>query len=298
MAEADRDRYPGCAGVSVLAGGPGSLAVAFDLFLRTPVWRRKRRTTLLWLKEAGWPGNAFGCVPSEPVRRQPLVGIWEGSGVVPPPRGDWEHWLTVNCTWLGQHGFDLRGCISVYGNEDMEFVAVNDPEARLPRSVKEGLALFAEKSKSLPPRVGVEVHGGKSFQRWRAELDEKAGSDAWGQYESAFRASCPLLNRSLKDVDVVLGGWHINWHQARPLWKHTPDNFTGLSAHDSPGWGVVTGALSVRTPSGCCGPECGSRTALRARVALTSSCRAAGDRPNQPLQQVRGHEVIPRFLSP
>ena len=40
MAEADRDRYPGCAGVSVLAGGPGSLAVAFDLFLRTPVWRR------------------------------------------------------------------------------------------------------------------------------------------------------------------------------------------------------------------------------------------------------------------
>ena len=44
--------------------------------------------------------NAFGCVPSE-ARSRPLVGIWEGSGVVPPPRGDWEHWLTVNCTWLG-----------------------------------------------------------------------------------------------------------------------------------------------------------------------------------------------------
>ena len=29
MAEADRDRYPGCAGVNVLAGGPSSLAVAF-----------------------------------------------------------------------------------------------------------------------------------------------------------------------------------------------------------------------------------------------------------------------------
>ena len=145
--------------------------------------------------------------------RQPLVGIWEGSGVVPPPRGDWEHWLTVNCTWLGQHGFDLRGCISVYGNEDMAFVAVNDPEARLPRSVKEGLALFAEKSKSLPPRVGVEVHGGKSFQRWRAELDEKAASDAWGQYESTFRRLLPLAEPLAEGRGR--GAWRLA-HQLAP----------------------------------------------------------------------------------
>jgi hypothetical protein len=38
-----------------------------------------------------------------------------------------------------------------------------------------------------------------------------------GEYEKEFQRNCPLYNK--KDVDAVLGGWHINWHDDRPLWK-------------------------------------------------------------------------------
>lgn len=161
--------------------------------------------------------------------RQPLAGIWGGPGIVAPPRGDWEHhWVSVSCSWLHRHTFDLKGCISVYCDEDMdEFVAVNDPRARLPRRATEGLALYGQPGRSFPPDRGVEAYGSPAFRRWRAEVGKQENLEAWGEYEKLFRQYCPLYQQgAMKDVDVMLGGWHINWHGDRPLWKHTAGNET------------------------------------------------------------------------
>src|SRR5215472_15759253 len=45
-----------------------------------------------------------------------VAGVWGGPGPLPAPRGDWRHWITVSCGWLGRHGFQLSGLLGVYEN--------------------------------------------------------------------------------------------------------------------------------------------------------------------------------------
>jgi hypothetical protein len=133
--------------------------------------------------------------------------------------------VSIDCAWLDRHGYGLRGCLSVYEGES-GFLAVNDPDARLPDSSEEGLPLVGEEGVSLPPDIGVFAHGSAEFQRWWNEEVEPLPGDErlaiWGPYEDEFRRSCPLYE--MRNVVAVVGGWHINWHDDRPLWPGVPND--------------------------------------------------------------------------
>jgi len=120
------------------------------------------------------------------------AGYWGGAGAVPPPPGDWRHWLTVECGWLHDQGLPLRGCLSLYeaAGDVLEFAALADAEKGLPEPLPGSTPLFGEEEPSIPPCEALTV----------------CGSDA--AYDREYQRRCPLYR---DDVYAVLGGWHTFW---------------------------------------------------------------------------------------
>src|SRR5688500_18606099 len=62
-----------------------------------------------------------------------VCGVWGGGGVVPLPSDagrsgrPLRHLVSVDCQWLADNGFGVRGCLSVY-TDSLDAVVVNDPD--------------------------------------------------------------------------------------------------------------------------------------------------------------------------
>ncbi len=142
------------------------------------------------------------------------VAIWNGTGIVPPPPGSWSHWITVDCDWLANHGYPLRGCLSLYqDNDNLAFTAVSNDATRLPEEGIDGVQLFGYEILSIPPMEALDVCGSKLTELWFAEAtQERSNVEAITQidaaYDEEYRKRCPLWDDS---VVAVLGGWHTFW---------------------------------------------------------------------------------------
>src|SRR6266545_726773 len=94
-------------------------------------------------------------------RDERFVGIWGGIGVVPLStqlgQSGSEHWISVDCWWLEENGFGVRGCLSVY-RVNGGFVAVNDPNLAFDDSPANGLAVFGREEVSWPPEGALEAY--------------------------------------------------------------------------------------------------------------------------------------------
>src|SRR5262245_39783859 len=76
-------------------------------------------------------------------------GFWGGDGVVPLSGA--KHWVSVDCSWLAQLGFPVRGCLSLYERSALRFAAVIDANATMPVSSGGSIPLFGEEEPSIPP---------------------------------------------------------------------------------------------------------------------------------------------------
>lgn len=127
---------------------------------------------------------------------------------MPPPAGDWQHWVTVDCGWLAGQSFPLRGCLSLYqaaDGRDPEFITVADAEEGWTPSECDGILLFGREVTSMPPIEALGVCGSELGQRW---LDADGSLDIRDAYDREYQRHCPLYG---EDTYAVLGGWHMLW---------------------------------------------------------------------------------------
>lgn len=154
-----------------------------------------------------------------------ILGVWGGTkGVVPPPPGLWEHRLTIDCTWLARNGFNLRGCLSVYGDAGGKtqnmFTAVNNPQAILPAEFDDGIPLSGLEQPSLPPIEDI-VSSGQSLIEGRLKALGVSVNDLWkkefrrseeaDRYDRDYHESCPLEMADTEGIYAAMGGWHLMW---------------------------------------------------------------------------------------
>jgi hypothetical protein len=124
--------------------------------------------------------------------------------VVPLSDGG-KHWVSIDCSWLAQHGFPIRGCLSLYKQSAARFVAVTDPTAALPATSGGSIPLFGQEEPSIPPCEALDVCGSDLARDWFAA----GGGAAIGQaYDREYQRRCPLWR---DDVFAVVGGWHTFW---------------------------------------------------------------------------------------
>ncbi len=150
------------------------------------------------------------------------VGVWGGAGIVaPPPRGSWQHWITVGCSHLPLNPRGLKGLISVYESDvDQKTRVVHDERMRLPRE-PDGQKLFGTKSRCLPSIGVVLSKGSAEVRRWLRGQNIWSGDSEGARfedqepvdrYEAEFQANHPHY---LDDCDAMLGGWGIAYPDSK-----------------------------------------------------------------------------------
>lgn len=107
------------------------------------------------------------------------AAVWRGKGVLPGPRGKWNHWISVALEHVPNIGLKskLEGVISVYlctgDSKDFHKVkVVHDPKAKLPRK-PDGQMLHAHPISCLPYVDIVFRHGSESIRNWLEANDWK-----------------------------------------------------------------------------------------------------------------------------
>jgi hypothetical protein len=143
-------------------------------------------------------------------RDEEFLGIWGGSGAVPPPaelnHAGPRHWLSVDCRWLEENEFGVRGCLSVY-RAGGDFVVLNDPDLAFEDSPANGLALFGREELSWPEEEALSAY------LPAAEVRALFASDLGVEYLRWAQQTNPLYNGG---AAAVLGGWHMSWPDGPP----------------------------------------------------------------------------------
>jgi hypothetical protein len=143
-------------------------------------------------------------------RAERFVGIWGGIGAVSLPaqlgRLRFQHWISVDCWWLEENGFGIRGCLSVY-RVNGSFVVVNDPDLSFDDSPANGLAVFGREEVSWPSEGALEAFSVGVRESGFSDLE------ALQVYLRNEQADCPLFRDG---VTAVLGGWHFSWPDGPP----------------------------------------------------------------------------------
>jgi len=154
-------------------------------------------------------------------RGSEYAAVWKGAGVVPPPKGEWEHWVSLDARFLPDNPRKLRGILSVYlCTEDSDrfhqVTVVHDRKAKLP-SKPDGRRLFARPTECPPPMEALFKFGSKPIRDWlRANsVDPNHGYDpkafsgqnlaAVKAYEEVIAAEHPFAAQA--DGYAMLGGW-------------------------------------------------------------------------------------------
>jgi hypothetical protein len=144
------------------------------------------------------------------------AAIWGGTGIVPPPKGEWEHRISFSASHLPDNPKNRKGVISVYicteDSDRFNMAAVtHDPVASLPRKT-DGLRLYARPVECMPPPDIVLWFGREPIQDWIRSNGwslpgwnvNMAGSAPVKDYWKRFRSEYPGYD---KTVYSMLGGW-------------------------------------------------------------------------------------------
>jgi hypothetical protein len=148
------------------------------------------------------------------------AAVWKGTGVVPPPEGQWEHWISFDPRFLPRNPRGLRGVISVYlcleDNDRFETVeAVHDPAAALPEA-PDGQRLFAEPYDCPPTVEALFKFGSPRIQEWLQANGASADSHELRDFAPANREALKALEQMVAekhpfgdrmDCAAMLGGW-------------------------------------------------------------------------------------------
>ncbi len=150
-----------------------------------------------------------------------IVGYWRGSGRLGYGPRDDRHRITIDCTWLSQHGIRIRGSLGVYDidpkwRNPVPFRLDWQPDLSLSQlTMQGGIPLRGHEATSLPPLEAVCLYGGAAVESWlatkrleRGDYDQAAVSEFGREYQSIYQAECPLYN---DEIVAVLGGWHAMW---------------------------------------------------------------------------------------
>lgn len=154
-------------------------------------------------------------------RAEPTIAIWGGKGLVPPPKGPYRHWITLDCRKLPQELTGLRrlGLVSVYSDEDDLHggVAVHSRSVEFAIPNPRSLELSAQVVTALPVIDAVFLLGSKHVRRWLASnkwqpewlynsnFPDRAPVE---EYERAYWAESAFENPR---VYAAVGGWHHPW---------------------------------------------------------------------------------------
>jgi hypothetical protein len=148
------------------------------------------------------------------------AAVWKGTGAAPPPKGKWEHHVSIDASFLPDNPRRLRGVISVYlcvedSDRFHQVAVVHAAKARLPAK-PDGRRLFAKRIDCLPPMEALLKFGAEPIQNWvRANsVDPDHGydpasfsapnQDALKSYGKVINAEHPFLARG---GYAMLGGW-------------------------------------------------------------------------------------------
>lgn len=150
------------------------------------------------------------------------AAVWQGTGVVPPPEGDWRHWISLDTRFLPDNPRKLTGVLSVYlswDDETFEQVGVfHDPHAGLPGK-PDGQPLFAERVERVPPPIEAVLKlGSARIQDWVQansidpnDYDRRRCADQAPitEYERFIGSQHPYLAETAEAGDCfgMLGGW-------------------------------------------------------------------------------------------
>ena len=182
-------------------------------------------------------------------------GVWGGSGIVHPPAENWTHWVTVDCSWLQENGYDIRGCLSIYrvmpeGDDgdavQPEWVALLNPDTVIPDDVADGVLLIDKEAPSFPPLEAVCLYGSTAVGDWLHSLgvsrqdcgDAAVYRSGMGDaYILEYMKHSPIYvaEEDAPPVDVVMGGW---WHSVylQSDYEHNGDSFLLATLRDAEPW--------------------------------------------------------------
>lgn len=165
------------------------------------------------LIDVGWRLTRPCLLLNEAAAGEPIVAIWEGSGVIPAPDTSLHHIITIDCRFLPQNPHSLTGCLSVYGHNRLtnNGVVMVDPHGVLSPNASTGIRLSGQSVRSFPPIDAVVkepvVHAWLAANGWEHNPDKNTYFDD-DDYNAVFQEQCPIYT---DQAIAVLGGWHFPW---------------------------------------------------------------------------------------
>jgi hypothetical protein len=162
------------------------------------------------------------CVFLRPGGIGPIAAVWYERDKREIASTGYRCWLTVDAGLIPGLPSSIRGCLSLFTNEDMCEGGRVEIAPTWPTRV--GTPLFAHPASVLPPIDAVFACGSEAVGEWIAShgwerscrysngFKDRALVD---QYEQLWAQEYPVF---LSDVYAVLGGWHLpgadaDWHE-------------------------------------------------------------------------------------
>ena len=158
---------------------------------------------------------------------------WRGTGVVSPPEGEWEHWISLDTRLLPENPHRRRGVMSVYlcledGERFHQVAIMHDGRATLPRET-DGECLYAHPIACLPHIDAIFRYGREPIENWLT-------ANEWTKerpYDSSFPDSAPVEQYSKvlrkehpffhdEEFYAMLGGWSLVSYEDWPRLAETP----------------------------------------------------------------------------
>ena len=182
------------------------------------------------------------------------AAVWKGSGVAPPPAGQWEHWLSFDTRFLPHNPLGLEGVISLYlcledGERFEQVEVVHDPAAALPEA-PDGQRLFAEPYQCPPPVKALFKFGPPHIQQWLQAHGASADRHSAWQFDPASRQALQALEQMVDrehpfgermNCVAMLGGWSVGFFWCYGSGEDTPwrlleKRLVALTFRDSEPW--------------------------------------------------------------
>jgi hypothetical protein len=147
------------------------------------------------------------------------VGYWRGTGIVRPPDGRWEHWISFDPSVIPNNPKIRRGVISIYlclddSDRYHEVAVMHDAGVSLPNDV-DGEKLYAHRIECMPPVDAVFRFGSDKIKRWLSVNDWDPALGYYNfpdrkpieAYDRNFRSEHPFLHE--EEFYALLGGWSV-----------------------------------------------------------------------------------------
>jgi hypothetical protein len=162
-------------------------------------------------------------------RYDEVCGVWGGAAAVPLPLSHsgrtLPHLLSVDCQWLADNGFGVRGSLSVYA-DGLDVAMVNDPDQTFACGQLGGIPLFGQEEESWPEEEALVAYLPPN------EIAAVTSAEWAADYFRFAQQVNPLFREGLA---AVLGGWHVNWPDGPPRLPRLADLQARIDRAGGPG---------------------------------------------------------------